>query len=400
MQLLSSEQYIRDQKREMGDENLRGIMSVGFNKMKPYLAMISLQFGYAGMYIITLVSFKRGFSHWIFVVYRHAVATLVFAPFAYFLEKKIRPKMTKSIFFKIMVLAFLEPVLDQNLYGLGIQYTSATFAAATVNVLPAITFILAVIFRLEKVNLKKMHSLAKVIGTAITVTGAMVMTLYKGPAVDILHSGSHHRAASSSADQHWVTGTIMLLSCIVGWSAFFILQNKTLKEYPAALSLTSLVCFMGTVEGGVVAVIMERRKSAWAIGFDSRLLAAAYSGIVCSGIAYYMQSVVNKVRGPVFVTAFSPLSMIITAVLGAIVLAEQVHLGSLIGAAIIVIGLYSVVWGKSKENSASNKPSYDEDKPHQLPVVGKNIQGIVDADIIGTTVKPKIHDKNSLQEEP
>lgn len=50
-------------------------------------------------------------------------------------------------------------------------------------------------------------------------------------------------------------------------------------------------------------------------------------GIVCSGIAYFMQGVVNKSRGPVFVTAFSPLSMIITAVLGAIVLAEQVHLG-------------------------------------------------------------------------
>lgn len=50
-------------------------------------------------------------------------------------------------------------------------------------------------------------------------------------------------------------------------------------------------------------------------------------GVVCSGIAYYVQGVVNKARGPVFVTAFSPLCMIITAVLGAIILAEQVHLG-------------------------------------------------------------------------
>lgn len=62
---------------------------------------------------------------------------------------------------------------------------------------------------------------------------------------------------------------------------------------------------------------------------ENRKLIPIYviQGIVCSGIAYYMQSVVNKARGPVFVTAFSPLSMIITAVLGAIVLAEQVHLG-------------------------------------------------------------------------
>lgn len=50
-------------------------------------------------------------------------------------------------------------------------------------------------------------------------------------------------------------------------------------------------------------------------------------GIVCSGIAYYIQGVVSRERGPVFITTFSPLCMIITAVLSFIVLAEQVHLG-------------------------------------------------------------------------
>ncbi|KAL0369250.1 UNVERIFIED_CONTAM: WAT1-related protein [Sesamum calycinum] len=204
-----------------------------------------------------------------------------------------------------------------------------------------------------------------------------------------------HSTASSAP------GTVLLLLSIVGWAAFFILQNKTLNEYPAPLSLTALVCLLGTVEGGVVAAIMEHRKSAWVIGFDSRLLAAAYSGIVCSGLAYYMQSVVNKVRGPVFVTAFSPLTMIITAVLGAIILSEQVHLGSLIGALIIVFGLYSVVWGKSKENSAANKLAYDEERAQELPATNKDIQGIVDADIIETTVKSKSHQKkNSPHEGP
>ncbi|KRH66374.2 hypothetical protein GLYMA_03G102300v4 [Glycine max] len=52
----------------------------------------------------------------------------------------------------------------------------------------------------------------------------------------------------------------------------------------------------------------------------------------------------------VFVTAFSPLMMIIVAIMGAFILAEKIYLGGVIGAILIVMGLYSVLWGKHKEN--------------------------------------------------
>lgn len=58
-----------------------------FDKAKPYLAMISLQFGYAGMNVITKVSLNHGMSHYVLVVYRHAFATLSIAPFALVLER-------------------------------------------------------------------------------------------------------------------------------------------------------------------------------------------------------------------------------------------------------------------------------------------------------------------------
>ena len=49
--------------------------------------MVSLQFGYAGMYIISMVSFKHGMSHFVLSVYRHVVALCVIAPFALVLER-------------------------------------------------------------------------------------------------------------------------------------------------------------------------------------------------------------------------------------------------------------------------------------------------------------------------
>ena len=52
-------------------------------------------------------------------------------------------------------------------------------------------------------------------------------------------------------------------------------------------------------------------------------------GIICSAMAFYLQGKIMKEKGPVFVTAFNPLSMVIVAFLGSIILAEQLTVGRL-----------------------------------------------------------------------
>lgn len=333
-------------------------MGVGkaLNDVKPYVAMVLLQVGFAGMYIVAVASLKRGMSHYVLVVYRNLVGTVVMAPFALLFERGVRPKMTVKIFMKIVGLALLEPVLDQNLYYTGAKLTSAGFASGLVNILPAVTFLMAVLLRMEKVKLRSLHSQAKFVGTVCTVAGALLMILYHGPVVQFPWSrGHHHGAAAAAASQQssatWLSGTIMVVASCVSWSGFFVLQSNTLQSYPAQLSLTTLICALGTVMSGAVALVAERRDmSAWVIGFDTRLFTAVYSGIVCSGVAFYVQGIVTRARGPVFVTAFQPLCMMITAVLGSTILKEEITLGSVIGAAIIVVGLYSLIWGKSNDH--------------------------------------------------
>ncbi|CAO2040550.1 unnamed protein product [Urochloa humidicola] len=330
-------------------------MGVGkiLNDVKPYLAMILLQIGFAGMYIVAVASLKRGMSHFVLVVYRNLVATAVMAPFALWFERSIRPKMTLTVFLKIMGLALLEPVLDQNLYYMGANLTSAGFASALVNVLPSVTFVMALILRMETVRLRSVHSQAKIVGTVLTVAGAVLMILYHGPVVNFPWSKAQHHggaAAAQAAGGGFLTGTICVIVACVAWSGFFVLQSNTLRSYPAELSLTALICLMGSLMSGAVALVAERRNTqAWVIGFDTRLFTAVYAGIVCSGVAYYVQGLVSRQRGPVFVTAFNPLCMIVTSVMGSIILKEEITLGSVIGAVIIVFGLYALIWGKSKD---------------------------------------------------
>ncbi|KAJ0102998.1 WAT1-related protein At5g07050-like [Pistacia vera] len=324
---------------------------------KPYFAMISLQFGYAGMNIITKVSLNRGMSHYVLVVYRHAFATAVIAPFAIFLERKAQPKITFPVFMQIFVLALLGPVIDQNFYYAGLKFTSPTFSCAMSNMLPAMTFVMAVIFRMEKLNMKKIRCQAKVVGTFVTVAGAMLMTLYKGPIVELFWTKNFHphksyanNSSTGNSDREWLIGSILLIFATLAWASLFVLQTKALETYKNhQLSLTTLVCFVGTLQAIAVTFVMEHKPSVWQIGWDMNLLAAAYAGIVTSSISYYVQGLVIKKRGPVFATAFSPLMMIIVAIMGSFILAENIYLGSVLGSVLIVIGLYSVLWGKHKE---------------------------------------------------
>ncbi|CAN8284804.1 unnamed protein product [Cochlearia groenlandica] len=330
---------------------------MALNTWKPFITVISLQFGYAGLSIIAKFALNRGMSPHVLAAYRHIVATIFIAPFAFYLDRKVRPKMTLPIFFKILLLGLLEPTIDQNLYYTGMKYTSATFTAAMTNVLPAFAFIMAWIFRLETVNIRKIRSQAKILGTIVTVCGAMLMTLVKGPLIPLPWANpnqNHQDSSNLGIKQDLTKGALLIAIGCTCWAGFINLQAITLKSYPVELSLTAYICLMGSIESTIVALFIERENpSAWSIQLDSKLLAAVYGGVICSGIGYYVQGVIMKTRGPVFVTAFNPLSMVIVAVLGSIILAEVMFLGRILGAIVIVLGLYSVLWGKSKDEQSS-----------------------------------------------
>lgn len=58
-------------------------------RVKPFLAVIFLQFGFAGMDIFSKVALNHGGSNYVLVVYRHAIATVVIAPFAVILDRSL-----------------------------------------------------------------------------------------------------------------------------------------------------------------------------------------------------------------------------------------------------------------------------------------------------------------------
>ncbi|KAG2325632.1 hypothetical protein Bca52824_008360 [Brassica carinata] len=324
---------------------------------KPYFAMVCLQFGYAGMNLVTKVVLDRGLSHFVLVAYRNAFAMAAIAPFALLSERKVRPKMTFSIFMQIFVLALLGPVIDQNLYYAGLKLTSPTFASAVTSIVPALTFIISIICRMEKVEMRKVRFQAKVVGSLVIVVGAMLMILSKSPLINFLRSHLIHKA-SSSVGEDYLKATVFLLIASFSWASFFVLQAATSKRYSSHLSLSTMVCFMGTLESTALAFVMEPNLSAWNIAFDMNLLASAYAGIMSSSIAYYVQGMMTKQKSVVFVTAFNPLIVIIVSIISFLILCQRLYLGGVLGMVILMVGVCVVLWGKEGDEEENSEEKF------------------------------------------
>ncbi|KFK34904.1 hypothetical protein AALP_AA5G208800 [Arabis alpina] len=327
---------------------------------KPYFAMVCLQFGYAGMNLVTKVVLDRGMSHYVLVAYRNAFATAAIAPFALLSERKVRPKMTFPVFMQIFVLALLGPLIDQNLYYAGLKLTSPVFAGAVTNIVPALTFIITMIFRMEKVEIRKVRFQAKVVGTLVIVVGALLMILFKTPLISFLRSHFIGGDASSLAGEDYLKATAFLLIASFSWASFFVLQAATLKRYSSHLSLSTMVCFMGTLQSTALTFVMEPNLYAWNVGFDMNLLASVYAGIMSSSIAYYVQGMMTKQKSVVFVTAFNPLVVIIGSIIGFLILGQSLYLGGVLGMAILMVGVCAVLWGKEGDIEENNEETFIE----------------------------------------
>ncbi|XP_030485021.2 protein WALLS ARE THIN 1 [Cannabis sativa] len=321
-------------------------------------AMLALQFGYAGFHVVSRAALNMGISKLVFPVYRNIIALLLLLPFAYFLEKKERPAMSLNFTIQFFLLALVGITANQGFYLLGLDNTSPTFASAIQNSVPAITFLMAALLRIEQVRLNRKDGISKVIGTMFCVAGASVITLYKGPTIYSPTPPLQSAAAplleslpslGDASGKNWTLGCVYLIGHCLSWSGWLVLQAPVLKKYPARLSVTSWTCFFGLIQFVIIAAIVERDAQAWIFHSGGEVFTILYAGVVASGIAFAVQIWCIDRGGPVFVAVYQPVQTLVVAIMASIALGEQFYLGGIIGAVLIIVGLYLVLWGKSEE---------------------------------------------------
>ncbi|KAJ4761183.1 WAT1-related protein [Rhynchospora pubera] len=185
--------------------------------------------------------------------------------------------------------------------------------------------------------------MAKLGGTIICVGGAVGMIFVKGPkilnvTVNIVSRGL--------LIYKWILGGFCLLGANFCWSLWLILQVQMCK-YTDPLLVATWTSFLAASEAAIYTYFTEPQLSHWKITSFDELIPCLFAGVFASAITFYLQSWCVAKRGPLYSAMFSPLTTLITIVLASIMLHEELYIGSLICAIVIIGGLYMVLWGES-----------------------------------------------------
>ncbi|CAL5421388.1 unnamed protein product [Camellia sinensis] len=352
-------------KRERGRERERESerREMGMKEALPFLGMVSIQFIQVGMIVAVKEATSHGLTKFTFVFYSNSLAALILLPTSFLLHS-------------------LLGCTSQVVGNVAVQITPASFSTAIMNLVPGFTFTLAVIFRLEQADFKSSSTLAKSIGTIISIVGALIVTLYKGPSL-----------LMTATQYNLVLGAFLLTIECLSSSAYIITQAFLLTEFGAELIIVFFFSFFVAIMTGILSLVMERDPAAWSLLPSVKLLSILFSGIVGSSIQASILLWCLRQRGPLFTAVFPPLGIVISTVVGIIIFGDILYLGSVVGSIIIVIGFYSVMWGKSKEQKViTDDEETSLESPREKAPLLQNIRetqglqgkaGILGAAIVG-----------------
>ncbi|KAL7235991.1 hypothetical protein ACSBR1_019300 [Camellia fascicularis] len=187
---------------------------------------------------------------------------------------------------------------------------------------------------METLGLGTMIGKAKVAWTLMCTSGAMLLMFYKRAELNIWSTNVHlflkggHVASPHPHDRNDVVGPLLVASCCVSTATGLIVQAKLIQDHPCVYSSTALMTTMAAIQAIGYALCIDRD---W---------------------------------------IFSPL-LVLAAIAGSLLLDEKLHLGSVLGAVVIVCGLYMVLWGKSKELKRIPQlmPSKSSDESEHIDII-------------------------------
>ncbi|KAJ4709445.1 WAT1-related protein [Melia azedarach] len=326
-----------------------------------------------GVALFTRATLVHGLSPRVFVVYRQGIAALTMAPIAFFSRRKnsCNSSLGLKSFAWLFAASLIGVTANQNAYFEGLYLSSSTVASAMTNLMPAVTFVMAFFAGWEKVNIRSLRGIAKILGTIFCVSGAIAMALLKGPKLLNAEFVPVKSLIFSPGADNWLLGCLLLFASSWFWSFWLILQVPISKSCPDHSYSSAWMCFLASVESATVALFTEKSADAWTLRSFEELACCLYTGIGLAA-SFFVQAWCISKRGPLFCAMFNPLCTVTVTAIAGLFLHEEIYIGSLFGACAVIIGLYMVLWGKAKDIEDKKEeagPKLQDDQTRTVQVI-------------------------------
>jgi drug/metabolite transporter (DMT)-like permease len=224
------------------------------------------------------------------------------------------------------ILGFLGITFHQWLQSTGLVTALATTTGWIVASTPVFMALLGRLFLKEKmIWLQVIGILLSAFGVLLVVTRGDLLQLASGK------FGS--------------TGDLLVLISAPNWAVFSVLSRRGLKKYPANLMMFYVMAF-GWLFSSILFIFQGGFSQIGTIPWDG-WTGIAFLGIFCSGLAYIfwydaLQSLPVAQTG-----AFLYLEPVVTVLVAALILGENLYIATLLGGGLILVGVWVVNRKKS-----------------------------------------------------
>ncbi|KAL1344371.1 hypothetical protein HN51_018210 [Arachis hypogaea] len=364
-------------------------------EIMPFIVMVMMEGCTIALTIFAKTELNNGMSPFVFIVYTNALATIILFPSSFLLHnnggrKEPTPSFTFSLFMRFLLLGFTGITMTQSFSFLGLSYSSPILVCAMGLLIPTFNFLLSLISRERELNLRSSGFQVEVIGVMVSIIGGVEAEFFKGPLIRPTSSDDKLQFTNtnnnnnnkplfvfSSVPEFWVLGGILLASASLSVALWNFIQKKTVKEYSEPMKAVAYYSLIGTILSAIVAWIVERDDAtAWKLNHDMQLililLTALFGGVIRPNIQIWF----TRMKGPFYVPLFKPFGIAFATTFGVCIFPNSLHYGSVLGAAIIGMGYYTIMWGqmKGEEEKRSDESSDNLDK--KIPLLQEKMEEV------------------------